>query len=123
MSAINHKVGAVIAAALLSPLLGAMLLLTSACKREETANKLTQEITEMQTVSMPVEGMTCGACVARLKRALKSIPGVHKVEVSLEQRTARIEYQHSKVTAERLTAAVNELLGYKAGTPALSESQ
>ena len=68
------------------------------------------------TATIPIEGMSCAACVARVKRTLKSIDGVRNVEVRLAQRDARVRYVKTKVTPERLAAAINKL-GYKAGTP------
>ena len=68
----------------------------------------------VKTVSIPVEGMSCVSCAARVKRTLKGIDGVQHVEVSLEKREAMVRFSPAKVTPERLEAAINEL-GYKAG--------
>ncbi len=71
---------------------------------------------QVKTAMIPIKGMTCASCVARVKKTLKSIDGVMEVDVSLEHREARVQYLHTKVSLERLAAAVNDL-GYKAGTP------
>jgi copper chaperone CopZ len=68
------------------------------------------------TATIPIQGMSCAACVARVKKALKSIDGVRDVEVRLAQRDARVRYVRARVAPERLAAAINKL-GYKAGTP------
>lgn len=68
------------------------------------------------TVTLPIEGMTCASCVARVKKTLKSIDGVTEVEVSLEHRNARVSYLDAHVSPERLAAAINNL-GYRVGTP------
>jgi len=65
-------------------------------------------------VVMPVEGMSCSACVARVKKALNSIDGVSDVQVNLVERNARVRFAPSKVSPDRLVAAVNGL-GYQAG--------
>src|SRR5438445_12500749 len=70
--------------------------------------------TQIKTVSIPVEGMSCVSCAARIKRRLKGIQGVQHVEVSLERRDAVVRFSPEKVTPDRLEAAINEL-GYKAG--------
>ncbi|MBI3950075.1 MAG: heavy-metal-associated domain-containing protein [Acidobacteria bacterium] len=70
---------------------------------------------QAKTVTIPIEGMTCAACVASVKKTLKSMDGVTEVEVSLEHRRARVRYLDAQVSPERLVAAINEL-GYKAGT-------
>lgn len=35
---------------------------------------------QVKTVSIPVEGMSCVSCAARVKRTLKGIEGVQRVE-------------------------------------------
>lgn len=40
--------------------------------------------------SFPVEGMTCASCVARVERALKSVPGVSAAEVNLATESATV---------------------------------
>jgi copper chaperone CopZ len=77
---------------------------------------------EARTVTIPIQGMTCASCTARVKRALSAIDGVIEVEVSLEHRHARVRYIDEKVSPERLAAAINEL-GYKAETPTAGRSQ
>lgn len=67
-------------------------------------------------VTIPVEGMLCGSCVAATRRALRSISGVEEVEVSLEKRQARVRYDGSKTSPDQLAATIRQL-GYKAGTP------
>ena len=74
----------------------------------------------MKTVTIPIEGMSCSACAARVKRTLKAMDGVAEVEISLEHRNARVRYVEGKVSPERLVAAINQL-GYKAGTPRAAE--
>ena len=69
---------------------------------------------QVQTISIPVEGTSCVSCAARVKRSLKRIEGVRQVEVSLEHREAVVRITPDKVSPGRLEAAINEL-GYKAG--------
>jgi copper chaperone len=69
-----------------------------------------------RTVVLPVEGMSCGSCVASVKRTVKALDGVTGIEVSLETRQARVHYQEDKVTPDRIAAAIREL-GYKTGEP------
>lgn len=70
----------------------------------------------IQTVRIPVEGMACVACAARVKKTLKAIAGVDEVEVHLGERNARVRFDSRQVTADRLVGAIKEL-GYSAGTP------
>ena len=75
-----------------------------------------------RTVSIPVEGMSCVSCAARVKRTLKAIDGVQQVEVSLERREAVVRFLPDKVSPERLKSAI-DALGYKAGTPQVAEAK
>lgn len=69
----------------------------------------------MKTIVIPVEGMTCVSCVARVKRTLTAIDGVVEINVDLEKRQTRVRYIEGRVTPEQLTEAINNL-GYRAGT-------
>lgn len=70
----------------------------------------------LKTVRLPIEGMACPVCVARVRRTLKLLDGVLDVEVRLEQQAARVTFDANKISADQLAAAVNRL-GYRAGTP------
>lgn len=45
--------------------------------------------------------------------ALERLPGVKKVEVSLEKAHARVEFDDAKTSADKLVAAI-DLLGFRA---------
>ena len=55
--------------------------------------------------NIQIEGMNCNHCRAAVEKALSAIPGVSKVEVSLENRNAIIDTADS-VSNEALTAAI-----------------
>ena len=57
-----------------------------------------------------VEGMSCGHCKISVEKALKSVPGVQKVEVFLDQGRAVVE---GDAPVDRLIEAVQEE-GYSA---------
>jgi len=67
------------------------------------------------TLQLDVDGMTCGNCVEHVTRALQGVPGVIKVEVSLEDNKAVVT-AGERVEAGLLVAAVQQA-GYGA-TPA-----
>ena len=75
-----------------------------------------------KTVTIPAEGMSCGACAARVKQTLKKIAGVQDVQVNLERRNIQVRYLEGQVSFERLVAAINQL-GYKAGKPSAETGQ
>ena len=64
-------------------------------------------------ITIQVEGMHCGHCVAAVERELKQTPGVKKAKVSLEQNNAHVVYDETKTDPEKLRAAV-ETAGYHA---------
>lgn len=70
----------------------------------------------VKTVSIPVKGMACRSCAARVKKTLSTIEGVRSVEVSAPKASARVSYVPAKVSPEQLTATVTEL-GFEAGPP------
>jgi copper chaperone len=62
-------------------------------------------------ITLDIEGMSCGHCVAAVRKALSAVPGVKEVtEVDLEHGRARIE---GNVDPRLLIAAVAEE-GYEA---------
>lgn len=108
--------GAVAYAALRGPLGWLNASLASA----ESEGKMVSAVgVPAKFVTIPVEGMSCGACAARIKKTLKPLDGVASVEVSLEHREVRVGYLDGKMTPERLAAEVNSL-GYKATLPKTS---
>jgi copper chaperone CopZ len=60
----------------------------------------------METLTLDVDGMSCGGCVLSVERALEGAPGVVRVRVSLEER--RAEGVGNGLEAARLIAAVDE---------------
>ena len=67
----------------------------------------------MESVHLKVTGMTCMGCVASVTRVLQSVKGVGKVDVSLPEGSARVEFDPSIATREQLRAAV-ESAGFDA---------
>ncbi|MGQ5720356.1 heavy metal translocating P-type ATPase [Pseudochrobactrum asaccharolyticum] len=63
-----------------------------------------------ETVSLPVEGMTCASCVGSIERALKAVPGVETVSVNLATERANITTD-STVPRVRLIEVI-EKAGY-----------
>jgi Cu+-exporting ATPase len=67
----------------------------------------------IETVSFPVEGMTCASCVNRITRFLTKVDGVEEANVNLASESATIRYDADKVGVEDLVAAV-DAAGYVA---------
>ena len=60
----------------------------------------------MTTVTLKVDGMTCGGCVASVTRVLRTVPGVNDVAVTLRPGEARVEYDPARTDVAALKAAV-----------------
>ena len=106
--------------------LAAALIGSSACSSKPTGAVAPDNATAMaigsNEVRISVEGMSCSACAARLKRGLKATAGVVDVEVNLVERGARVRYLPEKTTPEKIAASINGL-GFKAGSPPAIESR
>lgn len=59
-----------------------------------------------KTIRIPVTGMTCAACQARVQRALQQQPGVADATVNLMMNNATVAYDPTGVTPEQLVAAI-----------------
>jgi len=59
-------------------------------------------------VTLAVDNMYCDACPYIVKQSLAKIPGVEKVAVSYEQKTATVTYDDQKTTLDALTSATTE---------------
>ncbi|MEQ8248617.1 MAG: heavy metal translocating P-type ATPase [Alphaproteobacteria bacterium] len=57
-------------------------------------------------VILPVEGMTCASCVARVEKALHRLPGVAKVSVNLAAERAQIAYDPTQTSAQEMAKAI-----------------
>ena len=60
----------------------------------------------MQTETLKVGGMTCGGCVSAVTKALRAVPGVKDVSVSLQAGEARVDFDESATSPDRLRTAV-----------------
>ncbi|HET9984852.1 MAG TPA: heavy metal translocating P-type ATPase [Longimicrobiales bacterium] len=69
------------------------------------------------TITLPVGGMTCAACQARVQRALERSPGVSSAAVNLMMANATVAYDPGVATAEALVEVVRAT-GYEAELPA-----
>jgi copper chaperone len=65
------------------------------------------------TSEFAVDGMSCGGCVKSVTRAVAQLPGVQKVDVSLERKAATIEYDSAAVDAAAIVKAI-EAAGFGA---------
>lgn len=69
-----------------------------------------------RTVTLPVTGMTCAACQARIQRTLERVPGVEDAAVNLLLNSATVRFDPDVTSPELLVGAVRET-GYSAELP------
>jgi len=74
-----------------------------------------------------VQGMTCAACVARVERTLKKLPGVHDATVNLATENATVEFEPNRISLDNIRSAVKNA-GYEPivvdeGSPALMDGR
>lgn len=62
----------------------------------------------IQTLTLPVEGMTCASCVARVEKVLTRSEGVEKATVNLATEKATVRFDASKIGAGQLAEVVKE---------------
>ena len=65
----------------------------------------------LQTVKIPVHGMTCGNCARSVERKLITSPGVSHAQVDLAGGTATVEFDADRTKLPDLRHAI-EQLGY-----------
>ncbi len=67
---------------------------------------------EIKTLTLPVEGMTCASCVARVEKALKKIDGIGEVNVNLATEKVTVSFNPSQTGISKFTEVVEDA-GYK----------
>lgn len=61
---------------------------------------------KMDSMTLGIDGMSCGGCVLSVEKALGRVQGVTRVVVSLEKKQALVEGEH--LDRERLADAVTD---------------
>jgi copper chaperone CopZ len=74
----------------------------------------------MQTERFEVTGMTCGGCTGKVTGALKAVPGVDGVDVSLADHAAKVSFDTKLTSLGQLESVVRDA-GYGAGASALKQ--
>jgi len=70
----------------------------------------------LASVAIPVEGMTCFTCELTVESSLKGLPGVRRVDASVKDAAAYVQYDPAQVTLEALMTAIDNT-GYRASRP------
>ncbi|XP_041050826.1 copper-transporting ATPase 1-like isoform X1 [Carcharodon carcharias] len=69
-----------------------------------------QEVTNRQTnLILRIDGMHCGSCVTNIESNVLELPAVHNIKVSLESKSATIQYNPAMITPNALKQAIEAL--------------
>jgi len=74
------------------------------------------KIYEIEKISLPVEGMTCASCVARVEKSISKVEGVSDVVVNLATEKATFNIDTSIAQLDSIKEVVEEA-GYKINLP------
>jgi Cu+-exporting ATPase len=67
---------------------------------------------EAQRLDLPIGGMHCAGCVARVEKVLQDLPGVQAAQVNLATETATLHYEPTTLTLDQVVKAV-QASGYQ----------
>ncbi|MFC4770925.1 copper chaperone CopZ [Enterococcus hermanniensis] len=59
-----------------------------------------------------INGMSCNHCVAKVENAVNQLAGIDKVKINLKKNQGVVKFDETKVSAEKIAAAVTEA-GYE----------
>lgn len=61
-----------------------------------------------RTITLNIDGMTCGGCVKSVTNALNQVTGVSQANISLEQKNAVISFDDTQTNESVLKQAIEE---------------
>ena len=85
------------------------------------ATPVAAPVAARESIRIPVTGMTCAACQARVQSALAREPGVADASVNLMMESAAVTFDPAVTNADRIVAAIRDT-GYGAELPAADTS-
>ena len=62
----------------------------------------------MEVVTLKIDGMTCGGCVASVERVLRAVPGVVATKVQLSPGLAEVTFDPARTGVAALQAAIED---------------
>ena len=76
-------------------------------------NKVTQLSSQVKSINLDIDGMTCAACAARIERILSKNENVFDASVSFPLKSAIVDISDENNNLEEIIKSVNKI-GYKA---------
>lgn len=96
----------------LSVLVSLSILLSALSLTDYTMRVHASE-TGLKTVTLQIDGMTCGACPVAVKKALEGLDGVRKAEVSFSKEEAVVYFDERKTNIKQMIETVSKV-GFRA---------
>lgn len=62
----------------------------------------------METITLKIDGMTCGGCVSSVTRVLNETAGVSNAQVDLASGTATVQFDAAQTNATALISVVED---------------
>lgn len=62
----------------------------------------------METVTLNVNGMSCGHCVKAVEGSVGELKGVNAVKADLAAGTVAVEYSNEEVTVDQIKETIDE---------------
>jgi len=81
--------------------------------QQQQAPEVREPAASTETCTLAIGGMTCAACVARVEKALRQVPGVSEARVSLLENQGLVAFDPRVVRREALVEAIEDT-GYDA---------
>ena len=79
---------------------------------ESTDKSAKQKPTGIEEITLPVSGMTCAACVRKVEKTLRGLPGVEEANVNLSAGKAGVTYDPGQVALPQMEQAITDI-GYE----------
>ncbi len=61
-----------------------------------------------QTITLTIEGMTCGGCAKSVNQALQQLAGVNDAHANFEQKNATIIFDNEQISINQLVEAIED---------------
>jgi mercuric ion binding protein len=81
------------------------------CGQHSSTSERSSQATQLATVTLSVEGMTCGSCEVTIRVAATRLDGVESVDVSYDEGSATVHYDPAKIEPASVAEAITNL-GY-----------
>ena len=62
----------------------------------------------MQTVTLNVQGMSCGHCVKAIEGSVGHLEGINEVNVNLSEAQVEVSFNESQVSLEKIKETIEE---------------